>query len=140
MTATDSSRWLSTGVDIVSIDRIERLVDKFGDSFVERAYTLQEAQFCRSRADPAQHFAARWAAKEATLKALPETDATISPGAITVLSNGEAPRLEFTGPATETLDRFRNVETSVSLSHDQSLGAAIAQVLLRAETSHTGGT
>ncbi len=58
------------GVDIVSIDRIRRSMREYGRSFVKRVYTETEQTYCGDKAHPAQHYAARFAAKEATMKVL----------------------------------------------------------------------
>jgi len=58
------------GVDIVSIRRIERMLERWGPLFIQRVYTPGEIAFCQGKSNPGQHFALRWAAKEAMLKAL----------------------------------------------------------------------
>ena len=58
------------GIDIVSIPRIERMLDRWGRLFTQRVFTPDEIAFCEGRSNPGQHFALRWAAKEAMLKAL----------------------------------------------------------------------
>ncbi|MGH7306343.1 MAG: holo-ACP synthase [Candidatus Rokuibacteriota bacterium] len=58
------------GVDLVSIPRMRATIDRWQDRFVERVFTDGEIAYCRSRRDPAPHFAARFAAKEAGFKAL----------------------------------------------------------------------
>lgn len=58
------------GIDIVSIRRIERMLERWGPFFTQRVYTPGEIAFCEGRSNPGQHFALRWAAKEAMLKAL----------------------------------------------------------------------
>jgi holo-[acyl-carrier protein] synthase len=58
------------GIDIVEIARIRRMLEEYGPRFLDRCFTPQEQAYCRSKADPAPHLAARFAAKEATLKAL----------------------------------------------------------------------
>ena len=58
------------GVDLVSIPRMRTTIDRWQDRFVERVFTDDEIIYCRARRDPAPHFAARFAAKEAGFKAL----------------------------------------------------------------------
>jgi holo-[acyl-carrier protein] synthase len=58
------------GVDIIEIQRIQSSIEKFGDTFLRKIFTDTEIAYCRSRKNPAQHFAARFAAKEAVSKAL----------------------------------------------------------------------
>ena len=61
---------IGTGVDIVEIDRIRRLTERQGDRFIRRLFTEEERRFCSRRRDPAPHYSARFAAKEALFKAL----------------------------------------------------------------------
>ena len=58
------------GIDLVPISRMRQVVERWQERFVTRVFTAAEIAYCRSRKDPAPHFAARFAAKEAGLKAL----------------------------------------------------------------------
>lgn len=58
------------GIDLVSIQRLEEVLQRWGDRFVKRVYTEQEADFCFKRAYPASPLALRFAAKEAFSKAI----------------------------------------------------------------------
>lgn len=60
----------SIGVDIIEIDRVEKIISEFGDKFLKKVFTSAEIDYCKSKAKPSQHFAARFAAKEAVAKAL----------------------------------------------------------------------
>ena len=61
---------LGTGVDIVEIPRFRKVMDRLKDRFLLRVFTEGERQYCNAHRDPAPHFAARFAAKEALFKAL----------------------------------------------------------------------
>jgi holo-[acyl-carrier protein] synthase len=61
---------VAIGVDAVDIARIERLWRQSGERFVRRLFTDAEAAYCQGRQHPAESFAARFAAKEATMKCL----------------------------------------------------------------------
>ena len=61
---------LGIGTDIVECLRIARMIERHGELFVNRVYTAGEIAFCQDRKAATQHFAGRWAAKEAMLKAL----------------------------------------------------------------------
>jgi len=58
------------GVDLVEIDRIDKIIERWGDRFVQKVFADEEISYCRKHVLPAMHFAARFAAKEACLKAL----------------------------------------------------------------------
>lgn len=61
---------LGIGTDITECLRIAQMIERHGELFVGRVYTPHEIEYCRSRRMATQHFAGRWAAKEAVLKAL----------------------------------------------------------------------
>jgi len=58
------------GIDVVQNDRVRRSIERFGDRFLHRIYTEGEIEYCKKTAHPEIHYAARFAAKEAALKAL----------------------------------------------------------------------
>ncbi|MEO1995641.1 MAG: holo-ACP synthase [Planctomycetaceae bacterium] len=58
------------GTDIVEIVRIGRMVERHGELFLNRIFTADEIQYCQRRRECYQHFAGRWAAKEAVMKTL----------------------------------------------------------------------
>jgi holo-[acyl-carrier protein] synthase len=58
------------GVDLALIPRVREIVQRWDERFLRRIFTDDEIAYCRRRRDPIPHFAARFAAKEATLKAL----------------------------------------------------------------------
>lgn len=59
----------SIGIDLSEVDRIARLIDRYGERFVRRVFTEKEIAYCRPRANAAHSYAARFAAKEAVFKA-----------------------------------------------------------------------
>ena len=60
----------SVGVDTIEPDRIKKTIAVYGDRFISRIFHADEIAYCKSSAKPAEHFAARFAAKEAFSKAL----------------------------------------------------------------------
>lgn len=61
---------IGIGIDIVEIERIRRAIERTGDRFIHRVYTPDEINYCESRKNKFQHYAGRFAAKEAAFKAL----------------------------------------------------------------------
>ena len=61
---------LGTGIDIIEIDRIQKAIERWGDHFLTHVFTAEEIKYAKKNKFPAQHFAARFAAKEAVLKAV----------------------------------------------------------------------
>ncbi|WIV65779.1 holo-ACP synthase [Natrialbaceae archaeon AArc-T1-2] len=133
--------WTASGVDVVSISRIADLLEEFDPSFAERAFTAAERAYCDRRVDPSQHYAARWAAKEAFYKTLADPSPSIPAAEIEVRREPTGPRLEL-GPsaATALADRLEaagvdpdRTDRSVSLSHDRDRDVAVAQVVVVGE-------
>jgi holo-[acyl-carrier protein] synthase len=128
---------LGVGVDLVRIARIREIIARWQDRFLQRVFTEGELAYARRRRDPAEHLAARFAAKEAALKAL---GTGLSMGVRwreleVQRGRGEPPRLALSG-RTAALGAARGVRTfHVSLTHDGDY--AMAQVL--AEGDGPGG-
>lgn len=61
---------LGIGTDIVECPRIGRMIEQHGELFLRRVYTEREIRYCQARKRALEHFAGRWAAKEAILKAI----------------------------------------------------------------------
>ena len=121
---------VSIGIDIIEVARIREVLLRT-PRFVERVYTERERAYCDSRgAVSAQHYAARFAAKEAALKALQTgwrggiswQDVEIS------ARDSGAPYLIFTGQVLEVFEKFGATATHLSMSHTTQ--HAIAQVIL----------
>ena len=58
------------GTDIVEITRIGQMIERHGELFLQRVYTEEEIRYCQKRKEAMQHYAGRWAAKEAVMKTL----------------------------------------------------------------------
>jgi holo-[acyl-carrier protein] synthase len=61
---------LGIGTDITECLRIARMIERYGELFIDRVYTTEEIRYCQVRKQSTQHFTGRWAAKEAVLKAM----------------------------------------------------------------------
>jgi holo-[acyl-carrier protein] synthase len=112
------------GVDVVDIARFAERIQRW-PRLVERVFTPAEQQYCLSKRHPAQHFAARFAAKEAAFKALGEGWPRLSWTDVEVVSESRRPVLVLRGRAAEMAGECNPL---VSLSHDA--GVAISQVVL----------
>lgn len=129
---------LRSGVDVVDIARIARLLDEFDRAFEDRVFTPTEQAYCDRRPDPAQHYAARWAAKEAFRKAVATEGPSVPFDAVSVARTADGPTLALAAPAEEALAHTLRREgvsaeraaTSVSLAHDQPAGVAVAHVVI----------
>ena len=120
---------VGTGIDIVSIERVRALVEQAGERFLHRWFSDEEAAYCSAKARPAVHLAARFAAKEAAVKALRTAwNGPVLLRDITVTSEATgAPSLRLAGRAAEIAERAGVTSLHVSLSHDGD--HAIASVI-----------
>jgi holo-[acyl-carrier protein] synthase len=64
------ARIFGIGTEIAECLRIARMIERYGEQFIDRIYTAAEVRYCQAQEQSTQHFAARWAAKQAVLKAL----------------------------------------------------------------------
>ena len=115
------------GVDIIEIDRIRKSIEKLGEHFLYKVFTAQEIAYCSSKPTSAQHFAARFAAKEALSKALSTGWAGEFRWKDVEISNEPSgqPRIELHGMLKEKLALC---SVFVSLSHSES--HVVAMVLI----------
>ena len=122
---------LSTGVDIIEIGRIARTLERYGARFLERIYTPGELAYCRGR--PSK-LASRFAAKEATMKALGTGVRGVSWKDIEVTrAPSGAPGIRLHGRAWERARRLGVQETALSLSDSREYAIAFV-VMRRADT------
>jgi holo-[acyl-carrier protein] synthase len=110
----------SIGIDLIEIERIEAALDR-RPRLAERLFTEGELAYARDRARPGRHLAARFAAKEAVIKAL---GTAVPPASIEVVA-GEPPRVVLSARAAEVA---AGREVSVSLTHSRESAAAVALV------------
>src|SRR5215471_5837674 len=124
---------VGTGVDIAEVARIEAAVKRFGDRFLKRVFTAEEVRYCLGRPNMAERLAARFAAKEAGMKAIGTglRHGVTWQDVEVVRFPGQRPQLRFSGKAAEFAARLGCKRTHLSLSHTAE--QAIAHVILEAE-------
>jgi holo-[acyl-carrier protein] synthase len=119
---------IGVGVDIVDIDRIERLLKRYGETFSRKVFTPRERAYCERMARPAVHYAGRFAVKEAFYKALPSPCQEVAHWrSIETLSDGDAGR-----PSVSVVDKRLEAALAqagvgrilVSISHERHVGIA----------------
>ena len=125
------SRVLGVGVDLTQMPRLRRVVARWDERFLQRVFTEQEIAYCRRRRDPIPHFAARFAAKEATLKAL---GTGLSMGVnwreLEVRrEGGQAPTMVLSGRCRAIAEAKGGRRVLLSLSHDGDYAMAQAMLL-----------
>jgi holo-[acyl-carrier protein] synthase len=121
---------VGTGIDIAEVPRIAESIERFGDRFLRRVFTEGEIRYCDSKANRVERYAARFAAKEAAMKALGtgwshgvrwrDIEVARQPGG--------RPTIKFHGKAAEVAAKLSAKNIALSLSHTAE--QAIAQVIL----------
>ena len=120
---------IGLGMDATEIDRVAELIERYGDRFVRRVFTEGEIAYCQRKRDGASSFAARFAAKEAAMKAL---GTGLSQGVywtgIEVVRRHGPPQLRFNGGALARFQAMGATGSLLTLTHSRDL--AIAHVML----------
>jgi len=119
------------GIDIIEIERIRGVIEKHGDHFYERIFTPKEIAYCKAKKKNALlHFAGRFAAKEAAVKALGTGfSGGIAWTDIEILNECSGrPVMTFSGKAAAAYAATGGTTTHVSISH--SKGYAASQVVI----------
>ncbi len=119
------------GIDVVEVDRIERMLENYGDRFLEKVFTPCEREYCGKASRPALHYAARFSAKEAVAKAfgtgigaqLEWRDMEIR------RRDSGAPQLVLSGAGRRFAEANGIVEVLISLTHARDHAAANAVAL-----------
>ena len=121
---------VGTGIDITEVPRIRESIERFGDRFLQRVFTEGEIRYCESKANRFERYAARFAAKEAGMKALGtgwnfgvrwrDVEVARKPGG--------RPTLLFHGKAAEFAAKLGAANVALSLTHTTQ--QAMAQVIL----------
>lgn len=122
---------LGIGIDLVEVERIRQLLEKHGERFRSKTFTQNEILYCDSCGNPAMHYAARFAAKEAVAKAL--GTGLWAKGVdwkdIEVTRNAEGcPEVTLTGGAFARMRESGGTDVLVSLTHTADLASAYALI------------
>lgn len=114
---------LTTGVDIIEIDRVRRAFERHGGRFLERVYTVPEVAFCRGRVP---ELAVRFAAKEAVMKALGTGVRGVAWREIEVLPNRRGKPLVFLHDRAERRAAAIGLgPLEISLTHSNDFAIAV---------------
>src|SRR5919109_4780236 len=120
---------IGVGLDATEIGRVAEAIERYGERFVRRVFTEGEIAYCRQRRDAASSFAARFAAKEAAMKALGTGHSLgVFWRGIEVFRRGGPPQLRFNGGAAARFVSMGATGSVLTLTHSRDL--AIAHVLL----------
>ncbi|KAF0153388.1 MAG: holo-acyl-carrier protein synthase [Ignavibacteria bacterium] len=117
---------LGIGIDIIEIDRIKRSIDQYGDNFLKKIYTRTEIEYAKSKSNKYQHFAARFAAKEAIYKALSSDTVKIYSWHDVEIYNevNGLPKVNFYGELKDYLNEDKQLK--ISMSHSENYVTCVA--------------
>jgi holo-[acyl-carrier protein] synthase len=115
------------GLDLIEIARVRGALERHGDGFRERCFTAAERAYCDARANPAQHYAGRFAAKEAVGKAL-GTGVHFTWKEIEIRGRPR-PGVHLSGWTARAAERLGAERIDVSMTHSRELAAAVAVVV-----------
>ena len=122
---------IKTGVDIIEVDRVQEAIENQGEKFLEKVYTKNEIEYCSNSGKMTyQHYAARFAAKEAIFKAISEL---IPKNEDDILNKIEIAN-EQDGKPYANIDRLNieNIESmDLSLSHIKNYAIASFVILFK---------
>ena len=119
----------AVGLDLVDVREVAESVERFGQKYLDRCYTPAEVAYAMSAPDRVtgvRRLAARWAAKEATIKVLGASERGISPRDIEIKRAADGSiQLELHGPAFAAAQAAGATAFAVSMSHQGDLAAAV---------------
>ncbi|HEU4389300.1 MAG TPA: holo-ACP synthase [Blastocatellia bacterium] len=121
---------IGVGIDLIEISRIADVLKRRGVRFRDRVFTIGEIEYCESVGSKHASYAARFAAKEAAMKALGRGwfDGISWTDIETLRTDPGPPRLQLSGVALERFGKLGGKRVHLSLSHSRDL--AIAQVVI----------
>ncbi|HZO53222.1 MAG TPA: holo-[acyl-carrier-protein] synthase [Bryobacteraceae bacterium] len=117
---------LGTGVDLAEVDRVQRSIERFGERFLNRVYTAGEIAYVQRKANKYERYAARFAAKEAGMKAIGtgwRRGVRFQDFEVANLPSGK-PTLRLHGVAAEVAAKLGVKHISLSLTHTAQQGMA----------------
>jgi holo-[acyl-carrier protein] synthase len=128
---------IGLGIDATDIPRVAEMLERYGDRFLQRVFTEGEIAYCTRRRDPAAHLAARFAAKEACMKALGTGHSNgVLWKDIEVVRHDGTPQLVLHGGARRRATAMHVQKSLLTLTHSDAL--AMAQVMLVGRDGHSG--
>ena len=115
---------MTVGVDLIEIERIRNALDRY-PSFRERCFTDAERAYCESRPNPAQHYAARFAGKEAVGKAIGFGVARAFAWREVEIAGRPKPQVRLSGRIATWAERVGAGSLDLSMTHSRDLAAAV---------------
>ncbi len=126
---------IAHGIDLVDFPRIEKMIERHGERFVDRVFTAAEQAYARRRKNSAETYAGRFAAKEAILKLIGTGwRGKIAWTDIEVINNPAGrPEVTLSGDVKEIAERMNIKHVSISITHTASFAIASAVALAHSD-------
>lgn len=117
---------LGLGIDIIEIERIKKSIEEYGDKFLFKIFTKNEIEYSVTKPNKYQHFAARFAAKEAIYKALSsDTNKVYSWQDVEIYNERNGlPKVKFYGALKNYLNEKKQIK--ISMSHSENYVTCVA--------------
>jgi holo-[acyl-carrier protein] synthase len=115
---------MTVGVDLIEIERVRRALERY-PNFRDRCFTEEERRYCDSRPNPAQHYAARFAGKEAVGKAIGFGVARAFAWRDVEIAGRPKPSVRLTGRVAAWAERVGAGTLDLSMTHSRELAAAV---------------
>jgi holo-[acyl-carrier protein] synthase len=115
---------MTVGVDLIEIERVRRALERY-PNFRERCFTEEERRYCDSRPNPAQHYAARFAGKEAVGKAIGFGVARAFAWRDVEIAGRPKPSVRLSGRVAAWAERVGAGTLDLSMTHSRELAAAV---------------
>jgi holo-[acyl-carrier protein] synthase len=118
---------MNVGLDVIEIERVRRALERY-PAFRDRCFTEEEQRYCDSRPNPAQHYAARFAGKEAVGKALGFGVARAFAWRDVEIAGRPKPSVKLSGRVAVWAERVGAGELDLSMTHSKGIAAAVCVV------------
>jgi holo-[acyl-carrier protein] synthase len=130
---------IAHGIDLVDFPRLEQMIERHGQRFVDRVFTAAEQTYARSRRNTVETYAGRFAAKEAVLKLVGTGwRGKIAWTDIEVTNNGAGqPCVTLSGEVKEIADRMKIEQITLSITHTANFAIASAVALMPSNEART---
>ncbi|MFW6006588.1 MAG: holo-ACP synthase [Halanaerobiales bacterium] len=113
-----------TGIDLVKINRIKKMIGKWGNRFLNKIFSVNEINYCQKHKKQYSHFAARFAAKEAVVKMLGTGMQKIRWKDIEIINNSRGkPGVNLSGKAAEIAEKNNITSIHISITHEKEYAA-----------------
>jgi holo-[acyl-carrier protein] synthase len=118
---------MNVGLDVIEIERVRRTLERYA-GFRDRCFTAEEQRYCDSRPNPAQHYAARFAGKEAVGKALGFGVARAFAWRDVEIAGRPKPGVTLSGQVAVWAERAGAGAIDLSMTHSKGIAAAVCVV------------